>query len=143
MSFSRRVKNGVKKAVSWITNFEHTAAELAIEKQYDYVICGHIHQPQKRIITNEKGSVTYLNSGDWVENLTALEYYEHDWHIYQFDPASHEKVKLSREKPVVSVESAEVMMYFQADQQETAPFPQEDWLIRAFLRDPSTARASY
>jgi len=74
MSLSKRVKNSVKKAVSWIGNFEHTAAELAIEKGYDYVICGHIHQPQKRLITNDKGSVMYLNSGDWIENLTALEY---------------------------------------------------------------------
>ena len=69
MSLSKRVKNSVKKAVSWIGNFEHTAAELAIEKGYDYVICGHIHQPQKRLITNDKGSVMYLStlniSIDW------------------------------------------------------------------------------
>jgi UDP-2,3-diacylglucosamine pyrophosphatase LpxH len=48
MSFSKKVKNSVKKAVSWISDFEQTAAELAIEKKYEYVICGHIHQPQKR-----------------------------------------------------------------------------------------------
>ena len=73
MSLSKKVKNGVKKAVSWIGNFEQTAAELAIENGYEYVICGHIHQPQHRIIKTEKGSVVYLNSGDWIENLTALE----------------------------------------------------------------------
>ena len=61
MSFSKKVKNSVKKAVSWIGNFEQTAAELAIEQGYDYVICGHIHQPQKRMVTNEHGSVMYLN----------------------------------------------------------------------------------
>lgn len=85
MSFSKKVKNGVKKAVSWISNFEMTAAELAIEKKYDYVICGHIHQPQKKVVTTEKGSVTYLNSGDWIENLTALEYTNNEWTIYQYD----------------------------------------------------------
>ena len=84
MSLSKRVKNSVKKAVSWIGNFEHTAAELAIEKGYDYVICGHIHQPQKRLITNDKGSVMYLNSGDWIENLTALEYNQGSWDIYEY-----------------------------------------------------------
>ena len=61
MSFSKNVKNGVKKAVSWINNFEQIAAELAIENQYQYVICGHIHQPQHRVVHTDKGSVTYLN----------------------------------------------------------------------------------
>jgi UDP-2,3-diacylglucosamine pyrophosphatase LpxH len=86
MSFSKSVKNGVKKAVSWINNFEQTAAELAIENGYQYVICGHIHQPQQRVVTNDKGSVTYLNSGDWIENLTSLEYYNNAWNLYHYDP---------------------------------------------------------
>lgn len=73
LSLSKKVKNGVKKAVSFIADFENTAAELAIENGYKNVICGHIHQPQKKVVTNEKGSVTYLNSGDWIENLTSLE----------------------------------------------------------------------
>ncbi|HMP91722.1 MAG TPA: UDP-2,3-diacylglucosamine diphosphatase [Phnomibacter sp.] len=111
MSFSKKVKNSVKKAVSWIADFEQTAAELAIEKHYDYVICGHIHQPQKRVVQTEKGSVTYLNSGDWVENLTALEYHNQDWHIYQYDPHAFEKIKLSKLKPELSVEAKEVMLY--------------------------------
>ncbi len=85
MSFSKKIKNSVKKAVSWIADFEQTAAELAIEKGFDYVICGHIHQPQQRTITNEKGSVIYLNSGDWIENLTSLEYDKGEWNIYQFE----------------------------------------------------------
>jgi UDP-2,3-diacylglucosamine pyrophosphatase LpxH len=85
MSFSKKIKNSVKKAVSWIADFEQTAAELAIEKGFDYVICGHIHQPQQRTITNEKGSVVYLNSGDWIENLTSLEYDKGEWNIHQFE----------------------------------------------------------
>ena len=84
ISFSKKVKNSVKKAVSYINRFEETAAILAIEKNYDYVICGHIHQPVQKSIVTKDGQVTYLNSGDWVENLTALEYYNHDWHIYQY-----------------------------------------------------------
>ena len=69
MSFSKKIKNSVKKAVKWIADFEQTAAELAIEKKYDYIICGHIHQPQKRVIETKNGKVTYLNSGDWIESL--------------------------------------------------------------------------
>ncbi len=70
LSISKNVMASVNKMAK-IDDFEQIAAELAIEKKYDYVICGHIHQPQKRVIENEKGKVTYLNSGDWVEHLTA------------------------------------------------------------------------
>ena len=34
---------------------------------------------------NEKGEVFYLNSGDWVENLTALEYNNKKWKLYKHD----------------------------------------------------------
>jgi UDP-2,3-diacylglucosamine pyrophosphatase LpxH len=84
MSFSKKVKDSVKKAVAFISNFESTAAELAIEKKYDYVICGHIHKPQMRIIETIHGKVEYLNSGDWVENCTALEYEKGNWRIYTY-----------------------------------------------------------
>ena len=111
MSLSKKVKDGVKKAVSWIGNFEQTAAELAIEKNYDYVICGHIHQPQKRVVETAKGKVTYLNSGDWIENLTALEYQQNDWHIYTYDATAFEKNKFQKEKYELSVMTNEVMLY--------------------------------
>lgn len=84
-SFSQKIKASVKEAVKFINAFEQTAAELAIEKQYSFVICGHIHQPEIREIVTEKGSVTYLNSGDWVESLTALEYNDKSWSIYKHD----------------------------------------------------------
>lgn len=84
ISLSKRVKNSVKSAVKFINNFEQTAAEIAIENGYDYVVCGHIHQPEIRKIKTDKGEVTYLNSGDWVENLTALEYNGKEWKIYRY-----------------------------------------------------------
>ncbi len=84
-SFSKQIKNGVKKAVAWIEDFEATAADLALEKNFDYVICGHIHQPQKKEITKNGKTVTYLNSGDWIENLTSLEYSKNNWTIYQYE----------------------------------------------------------
>ena len=69
----------------FIGNFEDAATELAIENNFDYVICGHIHQPQIRKLENKKGSCMYLNSGDWIENLTALEYHNAEWKIYTYD----------------------------------------------------------
>jgi UDP-2,3-diacylglucosamine pyrophosphatase LpxH len=87
-SLSKKVMQKVNESIVKIDEFETLIAELAIEKKYDYVICGHIHQPQKRIITNKNGSVVYLNSGDWVEHLTSLEYYNNDWHIYQYEESN-------------------------------------------------------
>jgi len=84
ISLSKKVKDSVKQAVTFINNFEKTAADIAISNEYDYVICGHIHHPEMKKITTEKGEVMYLNSGDWVENLTALEYNNGKWNIYRY-----------------------------------------------------------
>jgi UDP-2,3-diacylglucosamine pyrophosphatase LpxH len=89
MSFSQRIKGKFKDAVKFINHFEQTAADLAVDKQYDYVICGHIHHADIREIkaTGNNGSVLYLNSGDWVESLTALEYTSGAWNIFKYNPA--------------------------------------------------------
>ncbi len=84
ISLSKRIKDSVKSAVKFIDDFEKTAADIAIDNGYDYVICGHIHKPEIRVITTPKGKVTYLNSGDWVENLTALEFDGRNWSIYRY-----------------------------------------------------------
>ena len=84
ISLSKKIKNSVKSAVKYINSFEQTAAEIAIEKGYDYVLCGHIHQPCDRIISTATGQVNYLNSGDWIENLTALEYSNDKWKVYHY-----------------------------------------------------------
>ncbi len=116
MSLSKKVKNGVKKAIAWIADFEQTAAELAIEKKYDYVICGHIHQPQHKEIETKNGKVTYLNSGDWIENLTSLEYSNNEWKIYHYNEdefASEKATILTMEKklPELNVVTDEVAMF--------------------------------
>ncbi|WP_296145772.1 UDP-2,3-diacylglucosamine diphosphatase [uncultured Flavobacterium sp.] len=82
-SFSKKIKSGVKSAVKFISDFEETATDLAIENGYDYVICGHIHEPKIIDKLGKKGSTRYLNSGDWVENLTALEYSKKRWKLYR------------------------------------------------------------
>jgi UDP-2,3-diacylglucosamine pyrophosphatase LpxH len=85
MSFSKKIKAKFKDAVKFINGFEQTAAELAIEMGYEYVVCGHIHQAEQREIISEGGKVTYLNSGDWVESLTALEYQDQSWTVFKYD----------------------------------------------------------
>ncbi len=87
LSLSKKIKNGVKSAVKFINDFEQTAIEIAIEKQYDYVVCGHIHQPAMRLVQTEQGQTTYLNSGDWIENLTALEFTNNQWKLFSYNDA--------------------------------------------------------
>ena len=85
VSLSKKIKNSVKSAVKFINSFEQTAADIGISNNYNYVVCGHIHQPEIREIENEEGKIIYLNSGDWIENLTALEYVDGEWSLYKFD----------------------------------------------------------
>jgi len=110
LSISKKVMASVNKAVSKINDFEQIAAELAIEKGYDYVICGHIHQPQKRVIENEQGKVTYLNSGDWVEHLTALEYHQNEWTIFEYNEKDFQHADLNL-KVNVNVLTDEINFY--------------------------------
>ncbi len=87
ISLSKKIKNSVKSAVKFINSFENTAADIGISNHYQYVVCGHIHHPEMREIANEDGKIMYLNSGDWIENLTSLEYNNGEWKIYRFDPS--------------------------------------------------------
>ncbi|AXT55428.1 UDP-2,3-diacylglucosamine diphosphatase [Aquimarina sp. AD1] len=83
-SLSKKIKNSVKKAVKYINDFEEVAAELAIKNAYTYVVCGHIHQPQIKTYKDKNGSCMYLNSGDWIENLTSLEYHNKEWKLVHY-----------------------------------------------------------
>ncbi|PKD17214.1 phosphoesterase [Salegentibacter salinarum] len=80
-SLSKKIKNSVKNAGKFIAGFEKTVSDLAIENGYKYVVCGHIHQPKIIRKTNKKGTCLYLNSGDWVENLSVLEYEDKKWNL--------------------------------------------------------------
>lgn len=90
ISLSKKIKNSVKSAVKHINNFEKTAVDIAEENQYDYVVCGHIHHPKIETFQSENKQVTYLNSGDWIENLTALEYHKSNWSIYKYDESHYQ-----------------------------------------------------
>lgn len=105
-SLSKKIKNSVKRAVKYISDFEEVAAELAIESNYDYVICGHIHQPQMRNVEKRNGSVMYLNSGDWIENRTALEYNNNKWTVFRYNEADFRHIDWLDEN-----ESLEMIQY--------------------------------
>lgn len=86
VAFSKIIKMRVKEAVKFINDFENQAIEAGRSKGYDVVVCGHVHTPQQRT----EGSVLYLNSGDWVENLTALEYAFGEWQMYHYNELDYE-----------------------------------------------------
>ncbi len=65
---SKSIKNRVKKSVSYISDFENVISLIAKEKGCEGVICGHIHEVANKYVNN----VHYMNSGDWVESLSAL-----------------------------------------------------------------------
>jgi len=85
ISFSARIKASVKKAVSYVNSFEQTVADIAHDQGFDTVICGHIHQPADKLLDCKTKSIRYLNSGDWIENLTALEYNQGAWSLYRHE----------------------------------------------------------
>ena len=104
ISLSKRIKEGVKQAVSFMGSFERTAAEMAIENGYHYVVCGHIHQPADKMVATASGSVRYLNSGDWIENLTALEYDGGEWSIFRYRGSDLEREEESGEPAEIETE---------------------------------------
>ncbi len=81
-SLSKVIKHKVKQAVSAISGFESDLDSFARAKGCDGIICGHIHTPEDKYL---KSGVHYLNSGDWVESLTALtEDYDGNWSVVKF-----------------------------------------------------------
>ncbi|MBX2814887.1 MAG: UDP-2,3-diacylglucosamine diphosphatase [Saprospiraceae bacterium] len=96
VSISKRIKSNVKEAVKFIGDFEETALDLAIKNGYDYVICGHIHTPTIRTHYDGQHAITYMNSGDWVENLTSLEFENDEWTLYDHLSQQHRIVPLNK-----------------------------------------------
>ncbi len=81
-SLSQKIKGQFKKAVNFISDFETQLAAVAKTKRCDGIITGHIHQAADKMIDG----VHYLNSGDWVESMTALaEDFEGHWKIIHYE----------------------------------------------------------
>ena len=107
ISFSKAVKNSVKRAVKYVGDFEELAVKHAAKNSCDYVICGHIHRP---IIQPDQGpnkDITYMNSGDWIENLSALELFEGEWKLFMFEQSELSSSvlpeRINQEAPTASI----------------------------------------
>jgi UDP-2,3-diacylglucosamine pyrophosphatase LpxH len=94
-SLSKYVKDKVKSAVAYVDQYETELAKMARSKNCDGIICGHIHKAENRIIEG----IEYLNSGDWVETLSALsEDHAGNWQLIyynevDFKPVSAPKIE--------------------------------------------------
>lgn len=116
-SLSKKVKNSVKGAVKFINKFEETVVGIAFERKYKFVICGHIHQPAIKKYSIKNKNIIYLNSGDWVENLTSLEYHNKKWTIYQHDNNHYEEELVNDESDLSAKELFQGMLKeFKIDQ---------------------------
>ncbi|MDI9635113.1 metallophosphoesterase family protein [Kamptonema cortianum] len=69
VDFTTAIKRGVKRFIGRATNYEANVVQFARENHFDGVLCGHVHRPQ--IVTYDDDFV-YVNTGDWVENCTAV-----------------------------------------------------------------------
>ena len=116
-SLSKKVKNSVKGAVKFINKFEETVVGIAFERKYKFVVCGHIHQPAIKKHSIKNKNIIYLNSGDWVENLTSLEYHNKKWTIYQHDNNHYEEELVNDESDLSAKELFQGMLKeFKIDQ---------------------------
>jgi UDP-2,3-diacylglucosamine pyrophosphatase LpxH len=96
-SLSQYIKGKVKTAVSYIDQYEEELAKMAKAKGCDGIICGHIHKAENRIINGVK----YLNSGDWVETMSALaEDHDGSWQLIYYNEINFKK---SVEKDITEI----------------------------------------
>lgn len=97
-SLAQSIKQRVKSAVSYISNYENELVALARARHVDGIICGHIHQPADRMIDD----IHYLNSGDWVESMSALlEHEDGTWEVYL-----HNSVEMPKPFDVIELRNA-------------------------------------
>lgn len=111
VSISKKIMAGVNKAVAKINDLEQIAGALAIKKSYQFVICGHVHQPVVKTIENEEGKTVYMNSGDWVEHMTALEYEHKSWRLFQYDAKDFPVSKQTEAKRTLNVLTDDITIH--------------------------------
>lgn len=96
-SLSKKVKAKVKSAVSFIDKYEELLQDLARHKRCEGIICGHIHTPEDKLV----GGIHYLNSGDWVESLTAIiEHHDGRMELVKYADFFREDSTLEVERPL-------------------------------------------
>ena len=90
MILYKSMKDRISRRKEVLTNFEKAIANAAISKNIDLVICGHTHIPVDKFIRTDKGTVRYINCGDWVEHFSAAEYADGEWSLNYFKSDSLE-----------------------------------------------------
>ncbi len=112
VSISKKIMEGVNQAVAKVNDLEQIASSLAIKKNYDYVICGHIHRPAHKTIENAEGTVVYLNAGDWVEHMTALEYENKSWRLFYYNAKDFPASSQAEARQTLSVITELITVHF-------------------------------
>ncbi|MEP2980265.1 MAG: UDP-2,3-diacylglucosamine diphosphatase [Lentilitoribacter sp.] len=96
-SLSRWAKHKVKTAVNFIGDYEQVLILEAQKEKVDGIICGHIHHPT----INKMGSITYINTGDWVENCSAIvERHDGEFELIEWSKIIQERAKTQSETPL-------------------------------------------
>ncbi len=110
-SLSKAIKARVKEAVNHVSNFEEHITELAKQRDCMGVMCGHIHTPADKMF----GDIHYLNSGDWVESLTAIvEHYDGHYELVEFSKFVLDYPMPSTTKADATSELVELADYLEA-----------------------------
>lgn len=93
MILYKSMKDRIAKRKKVLTNFEKAIANAAVNKNVDLVICGHTHIPVDKQIETDKGSVRYINCGDWVEHFSAAECTNGDWSLNYYPSEEDEEIE--------------------------------------------------
>lgn len=97
MILYKSMKDRISKEKKVLTNFELAIANAALSKEIDLVICGHTHIPVDKTIKTEKGTIRYINCGDWVEHFSAAECIDGNWSLNYFTSELEEEESESPE----------------------------------------------
>lgn len=110
-SLSKAIKARVKEAVNHVSNFEEHIIQLAKQRDCIGVMCGHIHTPAVKMF----GDIHYLNSGDWVESLTAIvEHYDGRYELVEFSKFIQDYPMTTTSKVASTPELVELADYIEA-----------------------------
>jgi len=97
----KSLKKNFVREKSKLSKFENQLAKAAVAQGYQVVICGHTHVPKEKILCFEDKNIQYINCGDWVEHLTAAEFYDKRWHLYTHSDSDEE---IHAEEPDIPTE---------------------------------------
>lgn len=115
-SLSQYIKSRIKKAVSFIDDYETELAKMAKAKGCDGIICGHIHKAENRMIDG----IHYLNSGDWVETMSALaEDHEGNWQLIYYRELDFKDIHLAPEQTLSPQPQTEIVLMRQVSFETT------------------------